>query len=191
MRYTLFVTALILAFAFAAPLSADKVSTTSGVWLTAADFASGTLTAAGPRDSSSHKMLLHDSIFGKPYIEVMHNGETFKYDKNAIWGFRDYDGKSYRFVDEVAYEVREAGRLIIYTKDDWVAGRKGRTEPSYYFSVGAFGAVTPLTILNLKSAFPTNHRFHDYLDMMPGSVTDFDQFHNTYRVNHFLYSSES
>jgi len=94
-------------------------------------------------------------------------------------------------VDKVAYEVREAGKLVIYTKDEFVTGRKGRSEPSYYFSVGAAGWVEPLTVANLKSAFPENHRFHEYLDMMNGNVTDFDKFHKMYKVNHLLISSES
>ena len=190
MRYTIVITALILAVAIAVPLSADKKATTGGVYLTAGDFSRGVLTNEGAR-SSKYDMLLHDSIFGKPYIEVVHNGEATRYQKDEIWGFRDFDGKAYRFVDKDAYEVREAGKLVIYTNDEFVAGRKGRTEPNYYFSVGAAGSVTPLTVMNLKLAFPNNHRFHDYLDMMPGRVTDFDKFHNTYRVNHFLTSSES
>ncbi len=192
MRCTLVISALILAVMIAAPLSAvdKKVTTTSGVYLTAGDFVRGTLTSEGER-GSSHKMLLHDSLFGKPYIEVIHNGEALRYGKDEIWGFRDFDGKSYRFVDKEAYEVREAGKVIIYTKDEFVVGRKGRTEPMYYFSVGAGGPLEPMTVANLKSAFPTNHRFHDYLDMMVVDVSQFDKFHNMYRVNHLLISSES
>jgi hypothetical protein len=190
MRSTLIITALILAVAIAAPLSADKTATTGGVYLTADDFSRGVLTNEGLR-SSKYDMLLHDSIFGKPYIEVVVNGKAIRYMKDEIWGFRDFDGKSYRFVDKDAYEVREAGKLVIYTNEEFVVGRKGRTSPNYYFSVGAAGSVTPLTIANLKDALPNNHRFHDSLDMMPGSVTDFDKFHRMYRVNHLLLSSES
>jgi hypothetical protein len=190
MRYTLLIKALILAVVVAAPLSADKKATTGGVYLTAYDFSRGALTNEGAR-SSKYDMLLHDSIFGKPYIEVIHNGEATRYQKGEIWGFRDFDGKSYRFVDKDAYEVREAGKLVIYTKDEFVTSRKVRTASTYYFSVGAAGSVTPLTVLNLKLAFPNNHRFHDHLDMMPGSVTDFDKSHKMYRVNHLLLSSES
>jgi hypothetical protein len=191
MRYTLLITALIAAVVFAAPLSADKTGTTGGVWLNASDFAFGTLTAEGPR-GSSHKMLLHDSIFGKPYIEVMHNGETYKYDKDAIWGFRDYDGKSYRFVDKEPYEVREAGRLYVYSFNRFVPGAKaGRTAPEYYFSVGAAGPVTELTVANLVTAFPENHRFHDSLEMFSNwDLARFDRLHNTTTVNHLLAMSE-
>jgi len=184
------VAALIVAFAIAAPLSADNRSTTGGVYLTASDFTNGALTNEGVR-SSKYDMLLHDSIFGKSYIEVISNGRATRYEKNEIWGFRDFDGKSYRFVDKEAYEVREAKGLVIYTKDVFATGRKGKTDPEFYFSVGGAEPVTPLTAANLKSAFPDNHRFHDYLDMMPGRVTDFDKFHKMYRVNHFLLSSES
>ena len=104
------------------------------------------------------------------------------------------DGKSYRFVDNDAYEIREAGKLFIYSVNRLVLGRKGASEPVYYFSVGLAASVVPLTVINLKMAFPENHRFHDYLDLAFRSdwdLTRFDKFHNMYRVNHFLISSES
>jgi len=195
MRYTLLITALIFAVVVAMPLgAADKKATTSGIYLTADDFLNGKLTSEGERDSSSHNINLHDSFFGKPYIDVTHNGENRRYPKSEIWGYRDFDGKFYRFVDNDAYEIREAGKLFIYSVNRLVTGRKGASEPVYYFSVGPAASVVPLTVTNLKMAFPENHRFHDYLDMAFRSdwdLTRFDKFHNMYRVNHFLISSES
>ena len=195
MRYTLLITALILAVVIATPLNAaDKRNTTSGVYLTADDFANGKLTSEGERDWSSHKIKLHDSIFGKPYIDVVHNGENRRYAKDEIWGFRDFDGKSYRFVNKEAYEIREAGGLFIYSVDRFVPGRKGATEPVYYFSTGAAAPTLELTLTNLKAAFPDNHRFHDYLDMSIRSESDltwFDKFRNMYKINGLLIASES
>jgi len=154
----------------------------------------GPRRSGGERDSSSHKIKLHDSFFGKPYIDVVHNGENRRYPKTEIWGYRDFDGKSYRFVGNDASEIREAGKLFIYSFDRLVPGRKGASEPVYYFSVGAAASVVPLTTTDLKMAFPKNHRFHGYLDMAFRSdweLTRFDKFHNMYRVNHLLISSES
>ena len=44
--------------------------------------------------------------------DVVHNGENRRYPKSEVWGYRDVDGKSYRFVDNDAYEIREAGFFV-------------------------------------------------------------------------------
>jgi hypothetical protein len=193
MRSTLAIAALVLAVIIASPLSAaDKNAATSGVYLTSHDFVCGFLTAEGQRNSSSHEMKLHDTLFGKPYIEVLHNGELRRYAKDQIWGYRDFDGKSYRFVNGRTYEIREASAVIIYILNDVLAGRKGRVRPDYYFSTDADSFPVRLTLMNLKMAFPENHGFHDYLDMSfrsDAELTRFDTFHKMYKVNHLLISS--
>ena len=194
MRSRFAITVLILAVVIAAPLSAaDKKAATSGVYLTSHDFVCGLLAAEGERNSPSHDMKLHDTLFGKPYIEVLHHGELRRYSKDQIWGYRDFDGKSYRFVNGRTYEVREASPLIIYVLNDVLAGRSGRVNPGYYFSTDADAVPVRLTLTNLKMAFPENHRFHDYLDMSfrsDAELTRFDTFHKMYKVNHLLVSSE-
>src|SRR5438128_1140960 len=74
------------------------------------------------------------------------------------------DGRSFRTVGSHRYEILEARDLVIYSTD--VIVRKGTLEKAYFFSVGPKGEILPLTILNLKNAFPDNHVFHDSLDMM-------------------------
>jgi hypothetical protein len=85
------------------------------------------------------------------------------------------------------YQIVEARTLYIYTLDTIV--RKGALEKTYFFSVGAKGDVLPLTILNLKNAFPDNHAFHDFLDMSfkhDSDLTKFDEFHKMFKVNRLL-----
>src|SRR2546426_511043 len=192
MKYTFAITALIVAtVVFTTPVSADK-TTTSGIYLTAEDFANGTITSAGFDNSASHKIELHNSIFGKAYIEVTHGTDKQKYPKSEIYGFRLGDGRSFRFVGNDEYEIREAGPLYIYRTERLV--RKGATEPAYYFSVGAAGEVLPLTMLNLKKGFPENHRFHDALDETFRSDSDliwFDDFHKMYKVNRVFVASQT
>ena len=101
------------------------------------------------------------------------------------------DARPVRVVGDVRYEILEAGPLYIYTTN--VVVRKGAAEKAYFFSVGSSGPVLPLTILNLKNAFPNNHAFHDNLDMMFKNDSDlrkFDTFHKTFKVNHLLEASE-
>ena len=97
------------------------------------------------------------------------------------------DVRPARVVGNVRYEILEAKDLYIYSTA--VLVRKGATEKQYFFSVGANGEILPLTILNLKKAFPDNHAFHDSLDMAfreDSQLTRYDDFHKMYKVNRLL-----
>ena len=96
----------------------------------------------------------------------------------------------YRMVGADRYQIVEAKTLYIYNLNTIV--RKGALEKTWFFSVGANGDVQPLTILNLKNAFPNNHAFHDLLDMAfkhDSDLTRYDDFHKTFKVNRLLTAS--
>lgn len=97
------------------------------------------------------------------------------------------DKPNVRVVGVDQYQIVEARTVYIYTLDTIV--RKGALEKTYFFSVGPKGDILPLTILNLKKAFPDNHAFHDFLDMSfkyDSDLTKYDEFHNTFKVNRLL-----
>jgi hypothetical protein len=101
------------------------------------------------------------------------------------------DGRSFRTVGSQRYAILEAKDLVIYSTDVMV--RKGTLEKNYFFSVGTNGEILPLTILNLKKAFPDNHAFQDSLDMMfnnDSQLTKYDDFHKMYKVNRLLAASK-
>ena len=97
------------------------------------------------------------------------------------------DERSVRVVGTDRYQIVEARTLYIYTLDTIV--RKGALDKTYFFSVGPRGEILPLTILNLKKAFPENHAFHDFLDMSfkyDSDLTKYDDFHKMFKVNRLL-----
>jgi hypothetical protein len=97
------------------------------------------------------------------------------------------DARNYRVVGTDRYQILEARAIYIYTLD--VLVRKGASEKTYFFSVGANGDVVPLTLLNLKNAFPDNHAFHDLLDMSfkhDSDLTKYDAFHKMFKINRLL-----
>jgi hypothetical protein len=101
------------------------------------------------------------------------------------------DARNYRVVEGRQYQILEAKQLYIYSLD--VLVRKGAMERSYFFSVGPTGDIKPLTIANLKNAYPNNHRFHDNLDMAfknDAALTRFDEFHKMFKVNRLFEASE-
>ena len=185
MRYAVAFAVLVLALAVSTrPLSADQ-KTSGGVYLTAEDYMNGKLTMAGER-GSGHKLEVHN-LTSKPYIHVTQGTQKREFQKSSIYGFRDYDGRSFRFVGNDVYEIRDAGRMFIYGAERLV--RKGAVEKAYFFSVGATGEVQPLTLINVKKAFPVNHRFHDSLDAAfktDSELIQFDSFHKMYKVNRLL-----
>jgi len=101
------------------------------------------------------------------------------------------DARNYRVSGNVRYEILEARAIYIYSTD--VLVRKGTSEKAFFFSVGPSGDILPLTILNLKNAFPDNHTFHDNLDMAfkhDSDLTRYDDFHKMFKVNRLLVASE-
>jgi hypothetical protein len=100
------------------------------------------------------------------------------------------DQRNYRFVGNDKYQIVEANALYIYTQD--VLRFKGALDKKWFFSVGPEGEVFPLTIENLKKAFPANHGFHDLLDMTfkgDADLTRYDKFHSMFKVNRVLAAS--
>jgi len=102
------------------------------------------------------------------------------------------DARNYREVGNDRYLILESKALYIYALDTVV--RKGATEKTYFFSVGPSGDIAPLTIVNLKKAFPNNHAFHDLLDMTfkhDSDLTWYDDFHKMFKVNRLLAASST
>ena len=172
----------------------QPVPRTSGIYLSAADYDNRRLTAEGDCGSKAHKLDLHD-VLNKPYIHVTHEGERQRYAKNDLFGFRACDGSDYRFASSLEYRIVETRELFIYTRETYVTvGKSRHVVIDYSFSVGSGGKVLPLTLDNLKWAFPDNHAFHDSLDQMFGGGQDlalYDQFHKMFKVNRLLIASHA
>ena len=165
---------------------------TSGVYLTAADFKDGRLSYEGDCGSKAHRLELHD-VLHKSYIHVTHEGEKRRYAKSDLFGFRACDGRDYRFVSNLEYQVLEARDLYIYVREERVShGRGTHAVQRYYFSLGGGEQVQALTLEHLKQAFPDNHFFHDSLDATFGGgqeLFEYDEFHKMFKVNRLLIAS--
>ena len=165
------------------------VPRTSGIYLTATDYDEGRLTSEGDCASKDHKLELHD-VLDKSYIHVTHGTERRRYAKSDLFGFRACDGNDYRFVSTQEYRILEAKALSIYVRQTHeTVGKSRHVVEVYYFSKGSNGNVLPLTLENLKHAFPDNHTFHDSLDQMFGAGQDlahYDDFHKMFKVNRLL-----
>lgn len=142
----------------------------------------------------THKIKLND-FWGKDYITVVHEGKPYDLKKAEIWGFQLCDDKIVRFQGKDDYTVSDKGILWIYAKQSTIPGSvktgTSKTVSTFFFSKGGDGEIKELTLLNLKAAYPENHMLHDNIDKQfttDASLTEFDQFHKKYKINHFLES---
>ncbi|SRR6266542_1015350 len=65
--------------------------------------------------------------------------------------------------------------------------------PKYFFTTSSSDVLRELTKINLKKAFPNNHKFHDALDAQFKSddeLNAYDSFHKMYKVNWLLKNNQ-
>ncbi len=161
----------------------------SGVYLSASDFASGKLKYEINCSTEKHKIKLNEFL-EKPYITVFHDNKSHELQKKEIFGYKDCNGSVYRFVEQHHYVVVNPTENILLYKHVIVASKNQQEAIHYFFSNGSAGNVQELTLTNLKSTFPENHKFHDALDSnfkSDGDLAEYDSFHKIYKVNR-LYS---
>lgn len=171
---------LIICFLFINGAVAQQDS--SGVYLTSGDFQKQKLAYAINCKTQKHKIKLKE-FFSRPFIVVVHNDSSYTLRKDEIYGYRDCDENSYRFVNEKVYKILNPFESIViyrhfvYTPKDPVV--------DYTFSKGNEGLVEELTKVNLKRAFPDKRKFHELLDLSfkdELSLSSYDKRKKVYKL---------
>lgn len=160
----------------------------SGLYLTQTDFENRHLTYSTADPNEKNKIRFNE-IFGKPYINIRHNGEKIIIFKDDIFAYQK-KGKIVRTHNFISYDFIENGVLWIYAKDFNVQLGKGiRRERKYFYSVSGREDILPLTVSNLKRSFPGKHEFHNFLEAQFRSDADlasYNKVEKKFRVNHLL-----
>ena len=163
----------------------------AGVFGSAADYEQGRL--ASPVECvSATRPIARDAFTKGQVLELDASGPTpaTQYRKPDVFGFRACDGSDVRLVGGERYRIERATPLYLYERERRVRVRRGSLlVRDYFFSMAAGDSVRPLTLLALKRAYPSNHRFHDLLDLAFRSddeLMHYDDFHHEYRVAHLL-----
>ena len=167
----------------------------SGIYNTASDFQQQKLSYAINYKTEKHK--INDNLlFKDAEIKVKHDGKTYLLNKDNTYGYRSTKGEDFRFVNRKAYKILNPGEsLIIYAYWHPSNSTKGTIHfiSDYYFSTDASSIPLALTKGNLKTAFPTNHKFHDALDTQFRSDEElyvYDDFHKVYKLNRIYDNSK-
>ena len=188
---TLFL-ALLSLLAGAASTRGQTAPPGSGLYRSAADFRSHRLTLGVDCKTGTHKLRMNE-FMGRPYVTVVHGGKPYQVAKDSLFGFRDCDGQNYRFATDyhhlpILYPEEE---LLLYRVTQPAVGKNPGREDGY-FSASAAAPIQVLTLLNVKRAFPDNHRFHDLLDAQLGNgdLTAYDEMHRMTKINWLLRQSQ-
>ena len=136
------------------------------------------------------KIKTHEFLSGK-YIDIIKDGKKYQFCKDSIFGYRDKNKNDYRFYKNHGreYKILESKTLTIYVADVPLYSSSGKylkTIPSYFFSTSLDSEIIPLTLLNLKKAFPDNMKFHDMLDLEFGGGEPLCSYSTTdkmYKIN--------
>lgn len=164
----------------------------SGLYLNAEDYQNGKLTLPNT-SGKSHKIRLKN-FWGSRYLEVEHGGQKYRFHKDSIYAYQDDKGKVFRFFKNYSNEYRllENKSLVIYSMDETDTRGKGiKRVTRYFFSTSLKEHIVPLTMENVKNAFPDNHKLHDELDKYfkkDQELTVYDNRHKAFRINHILES---
>lgn len=175
----------ILVILLVAVASTIAVGQNSGVYMTPSDFGGGKLTYSIDCRKEKHKIRLNEFL-GKNYITVIHNGESYNLKKSEIFGYRECSGKISRLGIGVHYELMNPGETILLYKTEILVSKNQPKATTYYFSNSASGQILELTLVNIKRAFPDNHKFHDALDIqfkVDADLVEYDSFHQEYKIN--------
>jgi hypothetical protein len=165
----------------------------SGVYLSAVDFAAGKLAFEINCSTEKHKIKLNE-FMNKDFITVVHDKKSHNLYKKDIFGYKDCNDMTYRFVGSSHYVILNPAEKILLYKHTIEASKNQKAAIHYYFSFSGSGEVQNLTLTNLKKAFPDNHKFHDALDAefkSDDELATYDSFHKVYKVNRLYSNSQS
>lgn len=186
---------LIVLFCLGISVTAAGQTTTlqSGLFRSAEGFRQNQVLLAVDCQSEKHRIRLHEFI-GKPTVTVIHGGQSYQFRKDSLFGYRDCEGQSFRFMaDNQHYPIINPAEPVLIYKiiQPPIAKVSGYTK--LYFSKEAGSPVEALTLANLKNASPQNHPFHDRLDAQFGNGGDlsaYDTMHRMTKINWLLQESQ-
>jgi hypothetical protein len=157
-----------------------------GVYVTANDYLLKKLKYAVSCRSKNHGVRLN-KFFGQSFVTVLENSKKRHVEKSALFGFRNCESKDYRFFNNHEYAILGSSKeLSLYSRE--MLQPKGRImvmETFYYFSNGINDVILPLTINELRFAFPDNWRFHDLVEKQfskEKSLTHYDTARKEYQL---------
>jgi hypothetical protein len=159
----------------------------SGVYLTVEDYRNNKLSYDCSCEHRS-KIKINEA-FNPSHIIVKTDGERRRLHKDSIYAVQLCNKPLIRFQNKETFYLSEKGGVWIYFTEQYDHQEKTTVvNKIYYFSVGESGILKPLTVTNIKYAFPEKEKFHDLLDeqFKTEDASDYDKFHKMFKINHLI-----
>lgn len=160
-------------------------SDSSGIFLSIADYQRNRLTLPVSCKLKKNAIKLHKYV-AKSFITTRFEGKKYKYNKVAVFGYKDCSKKNFRFFLDDAYEIINTDGFWLYRQiaetDDW---DHPHLYSIYYFSKDPSSIIYPLTKHNLKLTFKEKLQFVETLNASFRSDNDLHSFNWTkkkYRI---------
>jgi hypothetical protein len=156
---------------------------TKGIYRTQADFDQHHLEFSAPSTSRKVHIHIHDFL-GAPNVTVDSGGQKYYILKLELFGYRE-NKKDFRFFQDQAYEILDTVGFYLYAKSALQKNKGSAVVTQYYFSKSGSDSILPLTIDNLKQAFPDKGAFRYALDCQFGRdsrLLEYDNQLHTYKL---------
>jgi len=177
---------------FIIPLLGISQKDSSGIYFSSDDYLQQKLKFPINCKTQKHK-IKSDLFFHTDEISIRHNGTLYRFPKDTVYAIRYCDGSIIRFYYNSKYPLMNPYEsIMIYKVVSGMNTKNTQKTTKYYFSKDAKSIIQELTIYNIKSAFPDNHKFHDLIDMEFHSheaLTAYDNFHKIMKINRVLQNS--
>jgi hypothetical protein len=174
-----------MVFGLSTILDAQKVN--EGVYLSAKDFTSGTISYENNQSNQNYKLYVHDS-FKKSTIKIISGDKTTVLNKDNVFGYRSSDNSFYRFYNRDQYKIiNHSEKILMYSLSTTEgAPRNIHRVTNYYFSKDATSALYPLTKQNLKIAFANDPKFIELVNTyfeLDAELYAYDSTQKMYNLN--------
>ncbi len=165
----------------------------SGIYMSADDFISGTLTLGANCNDEKYKIKIN-SFLNSSYVTVTYQGKKHNFNKADIFGYKDCSLKVFRFFKGEEYQIINEKTIYLYTQRQIQnESKSSNVETHYYFSTEFNASILPLTINAIKKAFPDNHVLHDMLDSRIKNDSELVKYNNhnkSYELVHLIDESQ-
>jgi hypothetical protein len=166
------------------PVYSQKIN---GIFLTSSDYFHQKLSyTATP---TYHVKIKLNELFNKPYFTIKTTDSTIRLNKDSVFGLCEDKNIFYRIYLKERFKILNKHKTILLYAQTGLVQIKSFPETDYFFSVSINSEILPLTIWNLKKAYPDDSAFHDLLDAnfkYDSELTDYDFFHGKYKINYLF-----
>ncbi len=174
--------------------NAAQTSYNSGVFVTSEDFEKQKISYSIPCDDKMDKLKVEDNIFSNKSLIIKTGKEKKSLKKNNVFGYRDCHLTSFRFFDNQEFQILDTASFYLYSERKVIRQVKGEEEKgtAYFFSTKSNNAILPLTMQNLKSAFPDNSNFQYAIESdfrSNAELIKYDNFKKTYKIKYVFNQS--